>query len=110
MLVRKSHLIYYSFKREGISYDTPEWLNLGVNEDGIELNQYFITHPEMILGHMEEISGPYGKETACIPYKDANLKEQLSHAISMIHGQIYVEERRSDVRGRSERHSGCSEC
>lgn len=87
-----SDILFFQ-KREGISYDTPEWLNLGVNEDGIELNQYFITHPEMILGHMEEISGPYGKETACIPYKDANLKEQLSHAISLIHGQIYVEER-----------------
>ena len=43
-----SDILFFQ-KREGISYDTPEWLNLGVNEDGIELNQYFITHPEMIL-------------------------------------------------------------
>ena len=58
---------------------------------GIELNQYFINHPEMVLGHMEEISGPYGKDTACMPIEGASLKEQLEQAIRNIHGEIYVE-------------------
>ena len=78
-------------KREGISYDSPEWLDIGVNEDGIELNQYFLNHPEMVLGHMEEVSGPYGKETACIPLEGADLKEQLDVAITKVQGQIFVE-------------------
>jgi len=86
-----SDILFFQ-KREGISYDTPEWLNLGVNAEGIELNQYFIQHPEMVLGHMEEISGPYGKETACMPIEGANLKEQLEQAITNIQGQIFVEE------------------
>lgn len=86
-----SDILFFQ-KREGISYDTPEWLNLGVNEEGIELNQYFVSHPDMVLGHMEEVSGPYGKDTACIPIEGANLKEQLEKAIENIHGQIFVEE------------------
>ena len=74
-----------------LSYDSPEWLQIGVNEEGIELNQYFINHPEMVLGHMEEISGPYGKDTACVPIEGADLKEQLEQAIRNIHGEIFVE-------------------
>ena len=35
-----SDILFFQ-KREGISYDSPEWLDIGVNEDGIELNQYF---------------------------------------------------------------------
>lgn len=85
-----SDILFFQ-KREGISYDTPEWLQIGVNEEGIELNQYFINHPEMVLGHMEEISGPYGKDTACMPIEGASLKEQLEQAIRNIHGEIYVE-------------------
>ena len=86
-----SDILFFQ-KREGISYDTPEWLKLGVNEEGIELNQYFVSHPEMVLGHMEEVSGPYGKDTACIPIEGANLQEQLERAITNIHGQIFFEE------------------
>ena len=86
-----SDILFFQ-KREGISYDTPEWLNLGVNEEGIELNQYYVNHPDMVLGHMEEVSGPYGKDTACIPIEGANLKEQLERAIKNIHGQIFMEE------------------
>lgn len=86
-----SDILFFQ-KREGISYDSPEWLDIGVNEDGIELNQYFLNHPEMVLGHMEEVSGPYGKETACIPLKGADLKEQLDVAITKVQGQIFVEE------------------
>ena len=85
-----SDILFFQ-KREGISYDSPEWLQIGVNEEGIELNQYFINHPEMVLGHMEEISGPYGKDTACVPIEGADLKEQLEQAIRNIHGEIFVE-------------------
>ena len=40
---------------------------------------------------MEEISGPYGKDTACVPIEGADLKEQLEQAIRNIHGEIFVE-------------------
>ena len=36
------------------------------NEDGIRVNSYFAAHPEMVLGTMQEVTGPYGLETACI--------------------------------------------
>ena len=86
-----SDILFFQ-KREGISYDTSEWLEIGTNGEGIELNQYFVNHPEMVLGHMEEVSGPYGKETTCIPIEGADLREQLERVIKNIKGQIYVEE------------------
>ena len=84
-----SDILFFQ-KREGISYDSPEWLDIGVNEDGIELIN--ILKPSGNgLGHMEEVSGPYGKETACIPLEGADLKEQLDVAITKVQGQIFVE-------------------
>lgn len=49
---------------------------------------YFVSHPEMVLGQMQEVSGPYGMETACIPQKGQSLEQLLSVAIRNIHGEI----------------------
>ena len=37
--------------------EEPEWVALGEDKNGITINQYFITHPEMVLGTMAEVSG-----------------------------------------------------
>ena len=42
----------------------------------------------MILGEMKEISGPFGPETACLPYEDQDLGQLLSEAIQGINGSI----------------------
>lgn len=80
--------ILFFQKRESITKEMPEWVSLGAGENGITMNQYFITHPEMVLGTMEEVSGPYGMETACLPIPDADLGTQLSRAVSLIHGNM----------------------
>ena len=71
----------------------PVWVHLGVNENGISMNQYFIEHPEMVLGEMKEVSGPYGKETACVPIEGQELSDLLASAIDKIHGSIWEYER-----------------
>lgn len=55
---------------------------VSVTEDaqGIPVNSYFAAHPEMILGTMKEISGPYGVETACIENEGVSLEIQLRDA------------------------------
>ena len=80
--------ILFFQKRESISMEEPEWVALGEDVNGISINQYFITHPEMVLGTMAEVSGPYGMETACLPLEGADLAEQLEDAAAKIHGTM----------------------
>lgn len=80
--------ILFFQKRESISMEEPEWVALGEDKNGITINQYFITHPEMVLGTMAEVSGPYGMETACLPLEGADLAEQLEDAAAKVHGTM----------------------
>lgn len=80
--------ILFFQKRESISMEEPEWVALGEDENEITINSYFITHPEMVLGTMAEVSGPYGMETACLPLEGADLAEQLEDAATKIHGTM----------------------
>ncbi len=82
-----SDILFFQ-KRENITLDEPEWIKTGSDQNGIEYNQYFITHPEMVLGEMEEITGPYGMETTCRPKEGISLKEQLDQAIQNISGSM----------------------
>ena len=52
----------------------PAWTETGKNADGMELNQYFVKHPEMILGTMQEVTTQYGKDTACVPDPNVELE------------------------------------
>ena len=80
--------ILFFQKRESISHEEPEWVQLGNDANGITVNRYFAEHPEMILGKMEEVSGPYGMETTCSPMEGADLEIQLSEAIRHIQGTM----------------------
>ena len=80
--------ILFFQKRESISMEEPEWVTLGEDVNGISINRYFIIHPEMVLGTMAEVSGPYGMETACLPLEGADLAEQLEDAVAKIHGTM----------------------
>ena len=80
--------IIFLKKRDKVTDIDEEWIHLGTNENGIEMNNYFITHPEMILGNMEMISGRFGQESACIPYSDRTLETQLNEAIENLNAEI----------------------
>lgn len=80
--------ILFLQKRESpIDLDT-DWIHLGLDDNDIAINSYFVENPHMILGEMQEISGQFGKESACMPIEGADLAEQLQAAIKHIQGQI----------------------
>ena len=80
--------ILFFQKRDSMTKEMPEWVNLGSDTNGITVNQYFADHPEMILGEMKEVSGPYGMETTCMPIEGADLEVQLAEAVRNIHGNM----------------------
>ena len=75
-------------KRDQIIDTEPEWVHLDTDENGITMNRYFVSHPEMILGEMKMESTRFGMDSACKAYEDAPLSELLSEAIQQIDGEI----------------------
>ena len=80
--------ILFLQKRDRMTDIMPEWVHLGELENGITVNQYFVDNPDMILGEMKTVSGPFGPTPTCMPYEDADLSEQLNDAIQNIHATI----------------------
>lgn len=82
--------ILFLQKRDRPMVTEPEWLYLGRTEDGVPINRYFLSHPEMLLGRMAWWKNMYGnqEETACLPLEGKDLAAQLAEAISHIRGQI----------------------
>ncbi len=65
----------------------PEWVHL-TEKDGVVMNSYFADHPEMVVGKMEMVSGPYGMESTCQPDTSRPFAEQLQEAVSRIDGEL----------------------
>ena len=81
--------ILFLQKRSGMTDLEPDWVHLGTDENGLKMNAYFVSHPDMILGEMREVSGPYGMETACIPQEGQSLESLLTAAIGQIQGEMH---------------------
>lgn len=73
--------ILFLQKRDTPPEQLPAWTETGKNTDGMELNNYFLQHPEMILGTMQEVTTQYGKDTACVPDPNVELEDLLSAAV-----------------------------
>jgi N12 class adenine-specific DNA methylase/predicted RNA methylase len=80
--------IIFLKKRERPIEVEPDWVHLGVDANGISMNQYFVDHPEMIMGTMEMESTRFGMASTCKPIPEADLKEQLADAVANISGFI----------------------
>ena len=80
--------IIFLQKRDRIIDADPDWVHLNTDENGVKMNQYFVDNPEMIMGEMKMVSGPFGPESACVPYEDKDLEEMLSDAIQNIHAEV----------------------
>ena len=91
--------ILFLQKRERMVDIEPEWVHLATNEDGIQMNSYFIDHPDMVLGEMKMVSGPFGPTPTCEPYPDQSLEELLAEAVQNIHGEITAYDREEELEG-----------
>ena len=79
--------ILFLQKREHPVADEPDWVHLGYTPEGFAVNQYFIDHPDMVLGKWSTENTQYGKEASTVePIEDLSLAEQLHTAIQKIHG------------------------
>ena len=78
----------------------PEWVetdllrtNTYTDKDGRErhdhvtMNRYFRTHPEMVMGDLDIVTGPFGPQLVCNPREGADLEQQLREAMQHIQGR-----------------------
>ena len=91
--------ILFLQKRERMVDIEPEWVHLATNEDGIQMNSYFIDHPDMVLGEMKMVSGPFGPTPTCEPYPEQPLEALLAEAVQNIHGEIAAYDREDELEG-----------
>ena len=88
-------------KQRVVDPDQIEWIDVDiihendhVNAKGesrhriVTLNRYYQTHPEMVLGKQEIISGPFGPQLVCQPDPDTDLETLLANAIQHLHAEI----------------------
>ena len=82
-----SDIIFLQKRDRPIDHE-PDWVQLGKTEDSFAINQYFVDHPEMILGVLSTESTQYGREELTVaPIEGANLADQLAEAVQHIEGQ-----------------------
>ena len=80
--------IIFLQRREAPVTELPEWVHVGKNEDGFAINNYFLQHPEMVLGTPTAESTQYGRQDYTVaPIEGADLSELLHKAIQNIHGE-----------------------
>ena len=65
---------------------TPDWTQTGRTEEGFTVNQYFLDHPEMVLGRQEPESTAHGMDYTVNPIEGMELADQLHNAVQHIHG------------------------
>ena len=87
-----SDIIFLQKRDRPIDHE-PGWVQLGKTEDGFAINQYFVDHPEMVLGELTTESTQYGREELTVaPIEGANLADQLAEAVQHIEGQYTAAE------------------
>lgn len=79
--------IIFLQKRSAPLENIPSWVNVGTTENGLSINNYFIEHPEMVLGDIVQGNKLYGRtdDTMCVPFADGRpLSELLPEAVKNI--------------------------
>ena len=91
--------IIFLQKREKAIEIEPDWVHVGQNENGFTINNYFLQHPDMVLGNIVQCNKLYGSEddTMCIPFENVDLKELLNSAILKIKFSVSEEKYIDDV-------------
>ena len=82
-----SDIIFLQKRDRPIDHE-PDWVQLGKTEDGFAINQYFVDHPEMVLGELTTESTQYGREEFTVAsLEGTSLADQLAEAVQHIEGQ-----------------------
>ena len=86
-----SDIIFLQKRDRPIDHE-PDWVQLGKTEDGFAINQYFVDHPEMVLGQLTLESTQYGHDLTVAPLEGTSLADQLAEAVRHIEGQYTAAE------------------
>ena len=87
-----SDIIFLQKRDRPIDHE-PDWVQLGKTEDGFAINQYFVDHPEMVLGELTAENTQYGREDLTVaPLEGTSLADQLAEAVQHIEGQYTAAE------------------
>ncbi len=87
-----SDIIFLQKRDRPIDHE-PDWVQLGKTEDGFTINQYFVDHPEMVLGELTTENTQYGREELTVaPLEGTSLTDQLAEAVQHIEGQYTAAE------------------
>ena len=91
-----SDILFFQ-KRDRIIDIELDWVTLNKDDNGIRMNNYFLEHPEMILGEMKMVNGRFGPESTCLPFDGVSLDDLLNETVSNIHAEIKEYESFDDI-------------
>lgn len=74
-------------KVQELELDNETWYEITEDKNGIKYNKYFVDNPEMIIGEMKEVNGPFGITLTC-SLEDTNFEERLKGALENIKGEF----------------------
>ena len=85
-------ILFFRKREEKINagVENTEWLATGKTEEGYEINNYYVAHPEMILGSLAKETGLYGAEDITVKPDGRDLSEAINSAISRLPQDFYV--------------------
>lgn len=85
-------ILFFRKREEKINatIENTEWLSTGKTEEGYEINNYYIAHPEMILGTLAKETGLYGAEDITVKTDGRDLSAAINAAISRLPQDFYV--------------------
>lgn len=85
-------ILFFRKRTERINADTEniEWLGTGKTDEGYEINNYFIKHPEMILGTLAEETGLYGGKDITVKPDGRELSEAIAEAVKNLPQGFYL--------------------
>ena len=77
--------IIFLQKRDRPAVELPSWVGTGENDEGFHINNYFLEHPDMVLGTPTSDSTQYGYQDYTVaPIEGANLSQQLAGAVQKL--------------------------
>lgn len=87
-------ILFFQKRDKIVEKAKDSWINTGVDENGVPVNQYFIDHPEMLLGTMVQHKSMYGgdDETELLP-DDRELGKAIAEAVAMLPENVYDEKK-----------------
>lgn len=85
-------ILFFRKREERINatIENTEWLATCKTDEGYEINNYYIAHPEMVLGILAKETGLYGAEDITVKPDGRDLSEAINAAISRLPQDFYV--------------------